>query len=230
MAVIVLNKVTKRYNNNTVLKSFSMEIQQGEFVAVMGASGSGKSTLFNVIGLLEDIDEGRIIVNDYVDPKPSALMANIIQRRHIGYLFQDFALAEEKTVEYNLQLALDTASTAAGVPNLHDLPNWSGWPGNKRDNRNRAIDEALKRVELGELKKSTVAELSGADKQRVAIARLWLKPCNIVLADEPTGSLDPKSRGAILGLIKDLHSQGKTVLIFSHDPIIGRECRRVIQL
>ncbi|MCL1790090.1 MAG: ATP-binding cassette domain-containing protein [Peptococcaceae bacterium] len=230
MGVITLKDVTKRYDQKTVLDSFSMEIQPGELVAVMGASGSGKTTLFNIVGLLEDIDGGRIIINDYVDPKPSALMANIIQRRHIGYLFRDFALAEEKSVEYNLHLALETLPTASGKPNLNDLPSWSGWPGHKKENRDHAVDEALKRVDFKESKNSKVAELNGTDKQRVAIARLMLKSCNIILADEPTGSLDPKSRGAILGLIKDLNTQGKTVLIFSHDPVIGRECRRVVQL
>lgn len=210
MTVIALDKVTKRYGQKTVLKDYSLEIKQGELVAVMGPSGCGKSTLLNIIGLLESIDNGHVFVNGYVNPRPSSLLANMIMRRHINYLYQNSALVDEKTVEYNLRLALEIQR-------------------DKNKNKELAMDEALERVNLSGYRRAKIFELSAGEQQRVAVARAWLKPCDIILADEPTGSLDPQNRDIIVGLIKEFHEQGKTILIVTHDPAVGRECQRVVK-
>lgn len=209
MAVITLDEVTKSYGRKTVLQDYSLQIQQGEMVAVMGPSGCGKSTLLNIIGLLEGIDGGHIIISGHENPKPSTSLSNKILREHINYLFQSFALVDEQTVDYNLLL---------GLGNVR---------GNKKD-KDRSIDEALERVGLSGFKKYKIFELSGGEQQRVSVARAWLKPCDIILADEPTGSLDAENRDVILGLIKELHGQGKTILIVTHDPVVAGECQRVV--
>ena len=210
MAVITLDKVTKSYGRKKVLQNYSLEVQQGEMVAVTGSSGCGKSTLLNVIGLLEDIDHGQIIISGHVNPKPSTALSNKILREDINYLFQSFALVDEETVEYNLRLAL------------------GGRRGNKKE-KNLAIEEALERVGLGGFRKYKIFELSGGEQQRVAVARVRLKPGHIILADEPTGSLDPVNRDIILSMIQELHDQGKTILMVTHDPVVAGVCQRIVR-
>ena len=209
MAIIVLDKIKKSYGRHVVLEDFSLEIEQGELVAIMGPSGCGKSTMLNIIGLLEDIDSGNIVIDGFVNPRPSTVLSNGILRRCINYLFQNFALVDHKNVEFNLRLALETQK------------------GSRKD-KERAIDAALERVDLKGYRKYKIFEMSAGEQQRVAMARALLKPCEIVLADEPTGSLDPQNRDAILSMLKEMNEQGKTVLIATHDPVVGRECKRVV--
>ena len=132
MSMINLNKVTKSYGRKTVLKDFSLQIEKGEMIAVTGPSGCGKSTLLNIIGLLEDVDSGSLAIAGYENPRSSAALSNKILRRHINYLFQSYALVDEKTVEYNLRLALSIQRGS-------------------RKNKNVALDGALERVGLGGL-------------------------------------------------------------------------------
>jgi putative ABC transport system ATP-binding protein len=209
MAIITLDKISKSYGRKTVVKDCSLQIEKGELVAVTGPSGCGKSTLLNIIGLLEGVDSGHLTICGHVNPRPATSLSNKILRQHINYLFQSFALVDEKTVEYNLRLALDTHRDA-------------------KINKDRAIDEALGLVGLNGSRKYRIFELSGGEQQRVAVARTWLKPCDIILADEPTGSLDAENRDAILAMIKELHQKGKTILIVTHDPIVARECERTV--
>ncbi|MCL1851485.1 MAG: ABC transporter ATP-binding protein [Peptococcaceae bacterium] len=209
MVVIALDRVTKKYGRKIVLQDYSLQVHKGEMVAVTGPSGCGKSTLLNVIGLLEDIDGGKISISGYENPKPATSLSNKILRERINYLFQSFALVDEQTVEYNLRLALDGRSGAKKAKEC-------------------AIDEVLERVGLGGFKKHKIFELSGGEQQRVAIARAWLKPCEIVLADEPTGSLDPENRDVILDMIKEMHGQEKTILIVTHDQVVAEKCQRVV--
>ncbi|MCL1790878.1 MAG: ABC transporter ATP-binding protein [Peptococcaceae bacterium] len=209
MSIITLENVNKKYGRKTVLQDYSLQVQQGEMVAITGPSGCGKSTLLNIVGLLESIDNGQIHICGHVNPKPATSLSNKILRENINYLFQSFALVDEQTVEYNLRLALDGQRV-------------------KKKDKDRAIDEALQRVGLEGFRRFKIFELSGGEQQRVAIARVCLKPCEIILADEPTGSLDPENRGIIINMIKDLHGQGKTILIVTHDPNVAQECQRIV--
>lgn len=210
MAIIELKGVTKSYNKK-ILDNFNMSINENEFVAIVGESGKGKSTLLNIVGLLENGDSGEIIIDGESNIEPNSSKASKILRYKINYLFQNFALIDEETVMKNLMLALKYVSI------------------NKMDKVNR-IKEALDKVGLSGYEDKKVFELSGGEQQRVAIARCILKPSKIILADEPTGSLDEKNRDKVIGLLKDMNKEGKTILVVTHDKKVAEECGRIIEL
>ncbi len=211
MKTIKLVSVTKRYGSKTILENFSLEIEKGEFVALVGNSGCGKSTLLNIIGLLEDFEEGDLIIEDMNNIIPDSSMANKFLREKIGYLFQNFALVDDETVEYNISLALKYVRA------------------NKKEKQVN-IHKALEKVGLQGYQKRKVYELSGGEQQRVALARIFVKPCSIILADEPTGSLDEKNRDIVLNLLKQLNESGKTVLLVTHDKYVASQCDRIVNM
>lgn len=194
-----------------IFDNFSLEIQTGEFVAITGYSGCGKSTLLNIIGLLEDFDSGELIIDGDINVRPNSNFANKILREKIGYLFQNFALVDDETVQYNLKFALKYLN------------------GSKKEKRYK-MGKALAQVGLKGYSDRKVYELSGGEQQRVAIARIMLKPSKIILADEPTGSLDEKNRDIVMHLLKILNSQGKTIVLVTHDKLVAQQCGRVIPL
>ena len=179
-----------------IFDDFSMEIEQGSFVAIQGASGSGKSTLLNMIGLLDSPDKGNIVIFDKKNVKPFSRQANKLLKAKIGYLFQNFALIDNKSVYYNLYLSVDHFS----------------FP----DKKERIL-KALEDVGLKGLENKKICECSGGEQQRVALARLLIKPCQLILADEPTGSLDSVNKEVVFKILKKMQSQGKTIVIVSHD-------------
>lgn len=168
MKVVVVDKIHKQYHDHVIFDDFSMEIEQGSFVAIQGASGSGKSTLLNMIGLLDSPDKGNIVIFDKKNVKPFSIQANKLLKAKIGYLFQNFALIDNKSVYYNLYLSIDHFS----------------FP----DKKERIL-KALEDVGLKGFENKKICECGG-EQQRVALARLLIKPCQLILADEPTGSLD----------------------------------------
>lgn len=205
-----LENLSKSYGNRSIFSDLQLEIQDNDMIAVTGESGSGKSTLLNIIGLLEPFGEGKLIFDNYVNPMMNGFAATRLRRNKIGYLFQNYALAENLTVEQNLKFALAYQ---------------------RQINKRSAIREALSAVFLPEaILHQKVYQLSGGEQQRVAIARLFLKPCKIVLADEPTGSLDRKNRDVVIKLLHGLHEQGKTVIIVTHDDIVADSCDRKVRI
>lgn len=211
MKIIELKNVYKSYGNNKVLTDLSLSIDSGEFVAITGESGKGKSTILNIMGLLENVDAGQVIIDGVSDIIPNSIKATKTIREKICYLFQNFALIDEETVEYNLNIALKYVKIS-------------------KNEKSEKIKEALKAVELQGYEKRKIYELSGGEQQRVSIARAILKPSKIILADEPTGSLDEKNVKRILMLLRDLNKTGKTVVIVTHDKALANECDRVINL
>lgn len=209
--MIKLEQITKRIGQKTVLEDFSMTLSQGELVAITGKSGSGKTTLLNIIGLIDGDYTGRYTLFDEENIKVNSRQSQKMIRERISYLFQNFALIESETVEYNLLMAL----------------HYSGL--SKRQKR-EMIKDILSKVHLEDALKQTVAELSGGEQQRIAVARAILKPSCLVLADEPTGSLDPENRDIILHFLLDMHTSGKTVIIVTHDPYVAEKCSRRIHL
>lgn len=205
-----LRGARKQYNGRTVLDDFDLRIEAGEMVAITGASGSGKSTVLNLMGLLEAPDSGEVRIFSDQAPKPRTRAANRYLRNHLGYLFQNFALIDSASVKENLDIALTYA------------------PG--PDPKKQRIAEALAHVGLSGEEDRKVFSLSGGEQQRVAIARLMLKPCDIVLADEPTGSLDAANRDAVLGLLREMNEAGKTVIIATHDEAVVSACSRAVAL
>lgn len=201
--MIKINEICKKYDEKVLFQNYSLEIPDGSFVIIRGDSGSGKSTLLNMIGGIEYPDSGSIIVNgfDVSKKKKQKYFSEVV-----GFLFQNFALLENKTVLENLNLIKKTGRT--------DI----------------SIDEALKKVGLEKEKNKKVYKLSGGEQQRVALARLMIKKCSVLLADEPTGSLDKKNSEIVMKILHDLNRQGKTVIVVTHDDDIIQKEDMVIYL
>ncbi len=205
--MIKLINVKKAFEGKTVLSDFSVTISQNEFVTVMGKSGSGKTTLLNIMGLLDVPDEGIVKVLDYENPKNKDIEK--LRRIHLGYIFQNYVLMDNKTVKDNLLLSTKFRTKVS----------------------QRELIEALESVKLdGSYLKKKVYQLSGGEQQRVAIARIILKPCDIILADEPTGNLDNYNKGIILSLFRELQQAGKTIVCVTHDQEIAEQSNRTINL
>lgn len=209
MRIVHVININKSYGNHTIFKNFSMEVEENEFLVIEGKSGSGKSTLLNMIGLLDRPDQGDIELFGHTNVKPFTKKAQHILSTQIGYLFQNYALIEDKNVSYNMNLAIDHL-------NIKD--------------KDELISNALKQVGLEGYKKKPIYECSGGEQQRIAIARLLIKPCNLILADEPTGSLDATNKQEIFTLLKNLQKQGKTIVVVSHDPDLITIADRTIKI
>ncbi|PIU22792.1 MAG: macrolide ABC transporter ATP-binding protein [Chloroflexi bacterium CG_4_9_14_3_um_filter_45_9] len=193
----------------TVLKGITLNIEQGELVAVMGPSGSGKTTLLNLIGCLDKPTSGKYYLDGREVSRLSSNELAAIRGQKIGFIFQTFNLLSRLTALANVELGM---TYAGGV------------------NRQRAI-EALAKVGLSDRVKHRPVELSGGEQQRVAIARALVKNPSVFLADEPTGQLDSRSGEEIISILTSLHAeQGITLLLVTHDINIARHCQRIIQL
>ena len=170
--MIRIEHVYKKFDEHIIFKDFSLTISQGEFVIFSGKSGSGKTTLLNVIGGIEKIDSGNVFVDSLDLSKNKDIIT--LYREKVGFLFQNFALVENKSVEENI-LIID-----------------------KKYRTNETVSSVLEKVGLSGYENRKVFTLSGGEQQRVAIARLFMKKCNIVLADEPTGSLDAHNASVVM--------------------------------
>jgi cell division transport system ATP-binding protein len=210
--VVVFEDVYKAFRSDCpVLRGFSLTIQRGEFVFVTGPSGSGKSTLLKLLYAAEGVDAGRILFLGReigrLDPSSIPYL-----RRNIGIVFQDFKLIDNWTVTENVALPLQVLSLPEKL--IH-----------------RRVGEALERVGLGGRGPDRTAALSGGERQRVSIARAIVAEPAIILADEPTGNLDPQLAIDILGLFEDIHATGVTVLFATHDrSLLDIRPRRVVVL
>ena len=209
--MIKLENVTKTIGKKVILENLSLKINQGDLVAIVGKSGSGKSTLLNLLGLIDGDYSGHYEIFGQQNVSINSVKSQAIIREHISYLFQNFALIDNETVEYNLMLALKYVKLS------------------KKD-KVKKIEEILERVGLPSILHQKVSELSGGEQQRIAVARAILKPSQLLLADEPTGSLDPENRDLVLNFLLDMNKEGKTVIIVTHDAYVAQQCHRVIEL
>ncbi|EWC94158.1 putative bacteriocin ABC transporter [Atopobium sp. ICM42b] len=207
-----VDALNKLFGSNTVLHNISFEIQSGESVALVGPSGCGKSTLLNIIGLLETLDSGAISLEGRAYPSINSKKATLMRRTEINYLFQSFALINDWKVSKNLSLALQYTKLS-------------------KQEQEHLIKTALESYGIGEKFDAVVNELSGGEKQRVAIARAMIKPGNLILADEPTGSLDKAMATIVIdSLLDSVHANHKTLLMVTHDMSIAQRCDRIIEL
>ncbi|MBF0908582.1 MAG: ATP-binding cassette domain-containing protein [Atopobium sp.] len=207
-----VDALNKSFGSNTVLHNISFEIESGESVALVGPSGCGKSTLLNIIGLLETLDSGTINLEGRTYPSINSKKATLMRRTEINYLFQSFALINDWKVSKNLSLALQYTKLS-------------------KQEQERLIRTALENYGIGEKFDAVVNELSGGEKQRVAIARAMIKPGNLILADEPTGSLDKAMATIVIdSLLDSVHANHKTLLMVTHDMGIAQRCDRIIEL
>lgn len=202
--MIQIKELTKKFDKKIVFSNFNLTIHDGDFVIFSGPSGCGKTTLLNMIGALEKIDSGKIIV-DGIDIINKKNHLNYF-RTKIGFLFQNFALVDGKTVRENLKLV------------------------RKKSKTNFSIQEALEIVGIEEKLNKKVYTLSGGEQQRVALARLMLKKCDIILADEPTGSLDKNNAETVLNILDNFNKLGKIIILVTHDEEIKKRGNRVINL
>ncbi len=209
--IIKVENLYKEFNNNNILNNINLQIKKGDFVTIYGKSGCGKSTLLNIIGLLDCKYKGNIVINGVTNPKINKKSGRNILRNNMSYIFQSFALIEEETVMENLDVALEYKKIS-------------------RSEKQKRKEEALKEVNLLEHKNKKVYQLSGGQQQRVAIARIILKDSDIILADEPTGSLDEKTRDEIIELLFKLNKKGKTIVIVTHDEIFKKFSDEIIEL
>ena len=209
MAIVKLENISKSYYHHNVFHDFNLEIDEGEFVIISGKSGSGKSTLCNIIGLLDKPDQGKVFIKDQEIDYKASKIAKLLSK-NISYLFQNFALIDNKTVGYNLELV---------------------YPSKKeRKNNRKLIEEKLSEVGMEETYDKYIYECSGGQQQRVAIARLLLKQGDIIICDEPTGSLDEENKMMVMNLICDMHKRGKTIIMVTHDKTLYSYAKRVIMI
>lgn len=213
--VIETHEINKTYKMGTeiiqALKSISITVDRGEYVAFMGPSGSGKSTLMNIIGCLDTPTAGTYILNnkDVSDMSENELAE--IRNKEIGFVFQTFNLLPRATCLENVALPLVYA-------------------GYGREEREEMAFKALDNVGLGDRTKHRPNELSGGQRQRVAIARALVNNPSIILADEPTGNLDTKTSYDIMELFHELHSKGNTIIMVTHEDDIAHYAHRVVRL
>ncbi len=213
--MIDLLGITKTYTTGSqslqVLKGVDLAVETGELVAIMGSSGSGKSTLLNILGLLDGYDEGMYRLDGKNMAKLTERRAAELRREMLGFVFQSFNLIGFKSAAENVALPLYYQK----VP---------------RKERLRRSHELLERVGLLEWADHLPSQMSGGQKQRVAIARALVAQPRVILADEPTGALDSATSEEVMSLLKELNSEGMTMVVVTHEAEIAAECQRTIRL
>lgn len=211
--LIDLRNINKTYRNGDqelkVLKNINLTVEEGEFVAIMGPSGSGKSTLMNIIGMLDRPSTGEYFLeNEDVANLGDKKLAKV-RNNQIGFVFQQFFLLSKLNALQNVELPLIYAGVSQG-------------------SRKNLAKQYLEKVDLGTRMTHLPSELSGGQKQRVAIARALVNNPSIILADEPTGALDTKTGEQIMELLMELNSEGKTIIMVTHEPEIAAYAKRQI--
>lgn len=209
---VQIESLSKSYGKHGVLFDLDLSIGKGEVVAITGPSGCGKTTLLNIIGLLETRDKGNVSLSGKKYLGIESKQAMLLRRSELNYVFQSFALIDSRTVRDNLMLALYYTKLE------------------KREKED-AIERALEKFSLSDKLDSVVNELSGGEKQRVAICRAMLKPGGLILADEPTGSLDARMAKTVMdSLVGAAREAGKTLIVVTHDRSMAAKCDRILTM
>lgn len=213
--MILIKNLHKSYkmgsNSLHVLKGIDLKIEEGELVAIMGSSGSGKSTLLNILGMLDNADKGSYYLDNVLIENLDENKAAKYRNKFLGFVFQSFNLINYKNALENVALPLY-------------------YQGLSRKERQKQALEYLDNVSLKPWATHLPSELSGGQKQRVAIARAMASRPKVLLADEPTGAVDSTTSSEIMGLIQKINSEGKTILVVTHEDDIAKMCKRIIKL
>ena len=213
--MILIKNLHKSYkmgkNSLHVLKGIDLKIEEGELVAIMGSSGSGKSTLLNILGMLDNADKGSYHLDNVLIENLDENKAAKYRNKFLGFVFQSFNLINYKNALENVALPLY-------------------YQGLKRKERQKQALEYLDNVSLKPWATHLPSELSGGQKQRVAIARAMASRPKVLLADEPTGAVDSTTSSEIMGLIQKINSEGKTILVVTHENDIAKMCKRIVKL
>lgn len=209
--VIECKKLGKKYKDIVVFKNLQFKVEEGEFVAIVGKSGGGKTTLLNILGLIDTQTEGDLDVWGQTNIDPKSKTSMLLRRNRIGYLFQNYGLVDDESVWWNLSLALEYKKIS-------------------KKKKKEKILELLNEFNMGDLFDKKVCQLSGGEQQRVAIIRLILQDCDLILADEPTGSLDLENRDYVIQKLIELNNKGKTIILVTHDPYVAGKCSKIIRI
>lgn len=208
MSLLELRNISKIYGSLKALDNVSLRVDSGEWLAIMGPSGSGKSTLMNIIGCMDKPTFGEVILDGKDIARESDKGLTEIRRDKIGLIFQQFHLVNYLTAVENVMVA----------QYYHSIPD------------EREALEALDRVGLADRAKHLPSQLSGGEQQRVCIARALINHPELILADEPTGNLDEANENIVLDIFRQLHNEGSTLIVVTHDPEVGEVAQRMITL
>lgn len=208
MNLLELKDISKIYGNVKALYDINLTVQQGEWLAIMGPSGSGKTTMMNIIGCMDRPSHGSVILDGKDISKEGQKSLTTIRRDKIGLIFQQFHLVNYLTALENVMVA----------QYYHSMPD------------EQEAMKALERVGLKERAKHLPNQLSGGEQQRVCIARALINYPKLILADEPTGNLDEANESIVMEIFKQLHSEGSTIVVVTHDPEVADEAQRTVVL
>ena len=206
--ILELRDVSKIYESVNALSNINLKVKKGDWIAIMGSSGSGKTTMMNIIGCMDRPSNGQVLIDGVDISKESQKNLTNIRREKIGLIFQQFHLISYLT-------ALENVMVAQYYHSMID---------------EKEALEALKKVGLGDRAKHLPSQLSGGEQQRVCIARALINNPEIILADEPTGNLDEANEIIVIEILKQLHKEGATIIVVTHDPEVGDEAMRKITL
>lgn len=208
MSLLELRNVSKIYGDLHALDKVSLQVEKGEWVAIMGPSGSGKSTMMNIIGCMDKPSEGEVLLDGIDIAKETAKNLTNIRRDKIGLIFQQFHLVSYLTALENVMMA----------QYYHSIPD------------EKEAMEALERVGLADRARHLPSQLSGGEQQRVCVARALINYPEIILADEPTGNLDEANEEIVVDLFRRLHEDGTTLIVVTHDPEVAEVAQRTLVL
>ncbi|MBQ6134502.1 MAG: ABC transporter ATP-binding protein [Lachnospiraceae bacterium] len=208
MSLLELKNISKIYGGLKALDNVSLRIEKGEWIAIMGPSGSGKSTMMNIVGALDKPTSGEVIFDGRDISKESNKRLTELHRDKIGLVFQQFHLINYLNAVENVMVA----------QYYHSMPD------------EKEALEALERVGLAERARHLPSQLSGGEQQRVCIARALINSPELILADEPTGNLDEANENIVLEIFRQLHKEGTSLIVVTHDPEVGEEAQRIVRL
>jgi putative ABC transport system ATP-binding protein len=208
MDLLELKNISKAYGQLKALQNINLMVKQGEWLAIMGPSGSGKTTMMNIIGCMDKPSTGEVILDGVNISRGSARNLTTIRRDKIGLIFQQFHLVNYLTALENVMVA----------QYYHSMPD------------EKEALEALERVGLGARARHLPSQLSGGEQQRVCIARALINYPMLILADEPTGNLDEANEQIVIDIFKQLHAEGSTIIVVTHDPEVAEDAERTVVL
>lgn len=209
--IVSLSNIQKKIQGKPIFSINAFTVNKGDFVTIKGVSGSGKTTLLNILGMNDTVSSGEYLFEGVETAKLKAKEKLKIKRNKISFLFQDFGLVEEETINFNLEIGLKYSKLS-------------------RKEKVKQKKEALNAVNLSKKLSTSISSLSGGEKQRVALARIILKPSILILADEPTGSLDSLNRDIVTDILFQQSIEGKAVIIVTHDEELAKKGNKSIEL